>query len=82
MTKSHYGSSFIISTLVYTILGFSLLTLLETPKNFTKKSPQSVIKVAIVTPTPKVIVPPIVLPKPPVVVPPKKVIEPKPNLKK
>lgn len=79
MTSFRYGSSFIISSLLYTALGFSLLRVLETPKNFIKNSPDKVIKVAIVTPTPKVIVPPIVLPKPPVVVPPKEIIKPKPK---
>jgi len=81
MTKSHYGSSFIISSLLYTALGFSLLSLLETPKNFTKKSPEQVIKIAVIRPKPKVIVPPIVVPTPPVVIPPKKIIKPKPKPK-
>lgn len=79
MTKSHhYGSSFIISAVLYAGLGVSLLALMKQPKVL-KKEPEKTIKIAVITPIPKVIAPPIVTPIPPVVVPPKKVEKPKPK---
>ncbi len=78
MTNFRYGSSFIISSLLYGALCYFLLTFLDTQKKLKKESPPKVIKIALITPKPK----PIVVPKPPVVIPPKKVIKPKPKPKK
>ena len=82
MTKFRYGSSFIISSLLYGALGYTFLVFLDIPKKLTKKTPEKVIKIAVITPKPKVIVPPVVIPKPPVVVPPKEIVKPKPKPKK
>ncbi len=78
MTNFRYGSSFIISSLLYGALGYFLLTFLETHKKLIKESPQKVIKIALITPKPK----PVVVPKPPVVTPPKEIVKPKPKPKK
>ncbi len=76
MTSFRYGSSFIISSLLYGALGYFLLTFLETHKKLIKESPQKVIKIALITPKP------VVFPKPPVVTPPKEIVKPKPKPKK
>ena len=81
MTKFRYGSSFIISSLLYGALGYTFLVFLDIPKKLTKKTPEKVIKIAVISPKPKPIIPPVVAPKPPVVVPQKKVIKPKPKPK-
>ncbi len=78
MTNFRYGSSFIISSLLYGVLGYFLLTFLETPKKFTKNTQEKVIKIAVITPKPK----PVVVPKPPVIIPPKEIVKPKPKPKK
>jgi len=82
MTSFRYGSSFIISSLLYGALGYTFLVFLDVPKKLTKKTPEKVIKIAVISPKPKVIVPPVVAPKPPVVVPPKEIVKPKPKPKK
>ncbi len=78
MSSLRYGSSFVISSVLYAGLGFSMLNLLDVPEVKEKKT-EKVIKVAIITPLPKVVVPPVVAPTPPVIVPPKKVEKPKPK---
>ena len=79
MIKSHYGFSFIISAVLYTGLGFSLLTLMKQPKVL-KKEPEKIIKITVIKPIPKVVAPVIVTaPIPPVVIPPKKIEKPKPK---
>ena len=75
MTNFRYGSSFIISSLLYGALGYFLLTFLETHKKLIKESPQKIIKIAVITPKPKP--KPVVVPKPP-----QKIIKPKPKPKK
>jgi len=82
MTKFRYGSSFIISSLLYGALGYTFLVFLDVPKKLTKKTPEKVIKIAVISPKPKPIIPPVVAPKPPVVVPPKEIVKPKPKPKK
>ena len=82
MTKFRYGSSFIISSLLYGALGYTFLVFLDIPKKLTKKTPEKVIKIAVISPKPKPIIPPVVAPKPPVVVPPKEIVKPKPKPKK
>jgi protein TonB len=77
MTSFRYGSSFIISSLLYGALGYSLFLFLEKPKKLKQKPNEKIIKIALITPKPK----PIVKPKPPVVTPPKEVIKPKPKPK-
>lgn len=82
MSKSYYGSSFLIASVVYTALGVTLYTLVQTPvKTLTKPIPKP-IKIAVITPIVKPTAPaPIIVPIPPVVTPPKKVVEPKPKPK-
>ena len=76
MTK-HYGFSFIISAVVYVALGFLFLNFLDVKKPILKPKEQ-VIKIALIRPIPKVIVPPTPTPIiPPVIIPPKKVDKPK-----
>ena len=77
MSKINYGSSFLITTTIYTLLGATYLSVvnLETPK---KEKPKQVIKVVLVTPPKKVVPPPVATPIP---LPPPK-IEPKPKPKK
>jgi protein TonB len=82
MTSFRYGFSFIVSSLLYGALGYTLLVFLDVPKKLTKKPLEKVIKITVITPKPKVIVPPVVVPKPPVVTPPKEIVKPKPKPKK
>ena len=82
MTSFRYGSSFILSSLLYGAVGYAFLVFLDVPKKLTKKTPEKVIKIAVISPKPKVITPPVVVPKPPVVVPPKEVVKAKPKPKK
>jgi len=82
MTSFRYGFSFIISSLLYGALGYILLIFIDIPKKLTKKTPEKVIKIAIITPKPKPVVPPIIIPKPPIIVPPKEMVKPKPKPKK
>jgi len=77
MTKSYYGFSLIISVVIYATLGLFVLAFLEIPKKFTKKPREKAIKIALITPAPKVITPPIIIPKPP-----KEIIKPKKIIKK
>ena len=79
MTNARYGSSFLISSLIYFIVGLSLYTLAEKPIE-PIKIPERPIKIAIVTPKPKP-KPKVVKPAP--VIPKKKeVLKPKPKPKK
>jgi len=85
MTKTRYSSSFLISSFIYLIVGLLSLSFLENSKRL-KKPPEPVIKIAVITPVPKIIpkkvVTPIVpMPQPPVIVPPKKIEKPKPKPK-
>lgn len=80
-----YSSSFLISSFIYLIIGLVSLSFLENSK-LLKKPPEPVIKIAVITPVPKIIpkkvVTPIVpTPQPPVIVPPKKIEKPKPKPK-
>ncbi|MBU1667593.1 energy transducer TonB [bacterium] len=86
MTKTRYGFSFLISSFIYVILGLLSLSFLEN-STLLKKSPEAVIKIAIINPIPeiipqKIITPIIPAPEPVVVVPPKKVEKPKLEPKK
>lgn len=87
MTKMRYGFSFLISSLVYFILGLLFVSLLERSV-LLKKPQQSVIKIAVITPPQpkvipeKIVAPSIPVPIPPVVIPPKKIEKPKPEPKK
>jgi len=82
MSKTRYGSSFLISSFIYFIVGLLSLSLLEKSK-FLKKTQKTVIKIAIIHPTPKivskkVITPIIPIPQPSsVTLPPKKKKKPK-----
>ena len=75
MTNSHYGSSFVISSLIYVALGVSLYSFLEPPIE-PIKIPEQSIKISIVSPIqPKKI-------KPAPLVPKKKSLKSKPKSKK
>lgn len=81
MSKTRYGSSFLISSFIYFIVGLLSLSLLEKSK-FLKKTQKTVIKIAIIHPTPKivskkVITPILETPQPMVTLPPKKRKKPK-----
>jgi protein TonB len=86
MTNHRYSLSFIVSSILFTLLGFSLFLLaqkIEKPKQLSK----SVIKVAILTPVVKKIIekkPPAPVIVPPIPLPPKvqKKVEPKKVIKK
>lgn len=82
MSKTRYGSSFLISSFIYFILGLLSLSFLENSK-LLKKPQERVIKIAVITPPKKVlkkVVTPITpTPVPPVIIPPKKVEKPKPK---
>ena len=79
MIKLRYASSFVISSVLYTALGFSFVSLLDA-KKLIEKEVEKPIKISVITPVPKVIAPPVVaVVVPPVVVPPKKIEKEKPK---
>jgi TonB family protein len=77
MTNIRYGFSFILSALVYTLLGISLFSLANVPK-ILKKPEEESIKISIITPpVVKKVIEAIKVPTPPMVIPPKKIIKKK-----
>jgi protein TonB len=77
MTKFRYSFSLIISSILYTALGFLVINFLDAKKTITKPK-KNIIKISLITPLPKVIIPPKPLPLiSPIIVPPKKIEKPK-----
>jgi len=69
MTKHRYSSSFFLASTLYLIVGASLFSLLNSATKIKPIQQEKVIKVAIITPTPKIVEIPKVLPTPPIIIP-------------
>lgn len=79
MTRFRHGSSFLISSSIYSLLILLYISFLNIPKPIDKK--EHLVKITIITPPPPKVEPkPVVIPPKPIVVPPKP--KPKPKKKK
>jgi protein TonB len=82
MTRFRHGSSFLISSSIYSLLILLYVSFLNIPKPIDKK--EHIVKITVITPPPppKVEPKPLISPPKPIVVPPKPKPKPKPKKKK